>query len=314
MATPRFITRPYGTTESPLTIFGVPGTVQRKPGPNGTWAWQSWHSAAREAPQFAEECGVLHSRGRIEVTVCYDDSCGNGHNSFAITGSLRAGKAEAGGCIHEEIARYFPELAPLIKFHLFDARGPWGYPSNALYHAGDRDCWGKRKGEPRSWRQEVKFGDFPITRPISDKFAAWLAAALEFSAATPKSNPNRRELQIVELPYTGTYNLSSKFSFDDFASKWHEAPFDSRDEAEKFRAALAFGFELVKVPTSFGEGKERELDKARDSAVWPEATDEQLCLPREQLEALLMARLPGLVAEFRQIINDTGLLWQPDEA
>ena len=48
-----------------------------------------------------------------------------------------------------------------------------------------------------------------------------------------------------------------------------------------------------------GEGKAREFDAARHSAVWPEATDEQLSLPKEELEKLLQARHSQLMAEFQ---------------
>ena len=44
------------------------------------------------------------------------------------------------------------------------------------------------------------------------------------------------------------------------------------------------------------EGKERELDAARRSAVWFDATDEELC--SDNLKELLEARLPQLVKEF----------------
>lgn len=58
-----------------------------------------------------------------------------------------------------------------------------------------------------------------------------------------------------------------------------------------------------------GEGKERDFKAARSSAIWPEATDEQLSLSREQLEGLLKARLPGLIAEFRADMERIGFLW-----
>lgn len=94
----------------------------------------------------------------IIAKVRYDDECGNGHNSFAITGEIwRSTKDgttigrdfESGGCIHEDIAKHFPELAPLIKWHLFDSNGPMHYLANAVYLAGERDCWGMLKGEFR---------------------------------------------------------------------------------------------------------------------------------------------------------------------
>jgi hypothetical protein len=55
-----------------------------------------------------------------------------------------------------------------------------------------------------------------------------------------------------------------------------------------------------------GEGKARELEAARRAAVWPDATDEQLCLPRDELKALLEARLPALLADFRADVESIG--------
>lgn len=79
----------------------------------------------------------------VEAEVRFDDECGNGHNSFAITGTkylcdVNGGKVrwESGGCIHEEIAKHLPELEPLIKWHLCDTNGPLHYVANSLYWAG----------------------------------------------------------------------------------------------------------------------------------------------------------------------------------
>jgi hypothetical protein len=57
------------------------------------------------------------------------------------------------------------------------------------------------------------------------------------------------------------------------------------------------------------DGKEHELASARRSAVWPEATDEDLCLPKEVLEQLLHARLPGVVQDFRRHLESAGLAY-----
>lgn len=86
------------------------------------------------------------SKEQITATVRYDDQCGNGHNTFSITGETTDG---SGGCIHDEIARCFPELAPYIKWHLCSSDGPMHYIANTVYHAGDRDYKGLRKGESR---------------------------------------------------------------------------------------------------------------------------------------------------------------------
>ncbi len=132
---------------------------------------------------------------QIKVKIRFDDDCRNGHNSFSITGEVNSfdrrlrDRTVCCGCIHDEIAEHFPELAPLIKWHLVSSDGPLHYVANTTYHAGD-------------------------------------------------------------------------------------------------------------------------LDFARNSAVWPEATDEQLSLPKDELTKLLEARLPALIAEFRATIEGIGFLWE----
>jgi len=78
----------------------------------------------------------------ITATVRYDDECGNGHNSFAITAevvtpaSKRRNDCEACGMLHDDIARIFPKLAPFLKWHLCSSDGPMHYVENSLYWAG----------------------------------------------------------------------------------------------------------------------------------------------------------------------------------
>ncbi len=102
--------------------------------------------------------------------VRYDDQCGNGHNSFAITGSVygrggsrrdgvyytTSGKVltwESGGCVHEVIAEHIPELAPYIKWHLCSSDGPMHYIANTMYWAsehGPEYAWVYYKGPKAS--------------------------------------------------------------------------------------------------------------------------------------------------------------------
>ena len=74
----------------------------------------------------------------IKAEVRYDDQCGNGHNSFAITGEIYTpGRrdVEACGCLHDDIAKHFPELTPFIKWHLTSSNGPLHYIANTTYWA-----------------------------------------------------------------------------------------------------------------------------------------------------------------------------------
>lgn len=53
--------------------------------------------------------------------------------------------------------------------------------------------------------------------------------------------------------------------------------------------------------------KEANLDYARSSAVWPDATDEDLLAPG--LEERLQARLPRLMEEFRAAVEALGFVY-----
>jgi hypothetical protein len=88
----------------------------------------------------------------ITAEVRYDDRCGNGHNSLAITAEIRRpgrGDIEAGGCMHEEIVKAFPELAPYVRWHLVSSDGPMAYIENTMYWLGYRGwCDGKPSSPP----------------------------------------------------------------------------------------------------------------------------------------------------------------------
>ena len=106
---------------------------------------------------FAREYMEHGRKQRLSVELRFDDSCNNGHETFAITADGHeldrgAWRESIGGCCHDEIARRFPELAPLIQWHLVSTDGPMHYEGNVVYLAGDRDCWGLRKDEVRQIR------------------------------------------------------------------------------------------------------------------------------------------------------------------
>lgn len=59
-----------------------------------------------------------------------------------------------------------------------------------------------------------------------------------------------------------------------------------------------------------GEGKKPDFDAARATAIWPDATDEQLSLPREELRTILINRLDPLMEEFRAMIQSIGFVYR----
>lgn len=244
---------------------------------------------------------------RIQVEIRFDDSCGNGHNTFSITGTIseklpvNRWREYSGGCIHDDIIKHFPELAPFIKWHLVSTDGPMHYLANTMYHASNRDCWGKLKGEPAQYRTSIKFGSFPIV--FSDK-------PEEFYKFLESSKDYNFDIIEIEHEKESSYNFKPKYTFNGYGAKWYQCPFDSKEEASQFLEALKFHNPVfIKTVSMVGEGKERDLNAARMSAVWPEATDDQLTAEPEVLKQMLVNRLPNLMKEFKSAIESLGFTY-----
>lgn len=295
--------------ETAHAINGVQGrlfTLHRPPAPwkAGTFANQKWLSESRAISGYSKAA-------QITVEVRFDDGCKNGHNSFSITAhvespaSRRHNDWEAGGCLHEDIARVFPELAHLIKWHLCSTDGPMHYVANTVYLASDRDCRGFAKGDACAWDEVVYFGTSPVRHKIKSSFSKFIQERMHSGdfivvALAHESRPGE------------TYKYAPKYTFNGYGTRWHECPFDDIETANSWAAALndsRIGARFHRMATQFSEGKARDFAAARNSAVWPDATDEQLSLPKDELTALLLARLPDLLAAMRGDIETAGFMW-----
>jgi hypothetical protein len=228
-----------------------------------------------------------------------------------LTGKIcEGGRDVAGGCIHEEIAKHFPGLAPLIKWHLCASDGPMHYVANTVYHAGNRDYNGKQKGERYHVRgreeKRIVFGEFPITFEFKDGFTQFIESCPDWKLVQP--------VAVEHPPEEKTnYKFAPKWTVSGHACEWYQCPFDREEEAQDFiKACREYTPRIVVFAEKFtqvGEGKERKFDLARLSAVWPDATDEQLSAEPEELKAMLLARLPGLLKEFRAAMESLGFTY-----
>ncbi|MBN30026.1 MAG: hypothetical protein CMB34_05120 [Euryarchaeota archaeon] len=229
------------------------------------------------------------------VELRFDDNCKNGHHTFSITCDIYEGtKDVGGGANHDLIGEVFPELLPLIKWHLCSTDGPIHYPTNALYLAGTKDCYGRKKGEPARWDHVALVGTSPIPHKLPSKFWKWLR--LKASRTGP----------IVTIAHPRTpQSFRPKYTFSEFTDKWHECPFDNVEEAHAWHKAIEHGQVTFETkPTAYSNGKEPELDLARSSAIWLEATDDDL--KEDGLKQRLLARLPALVSEFNSTMAAIG--------
>ena len=213
----------------------------------------------------------------IIATVRYDDQCSNGHNSFSITGEMyRAGlrgdrNLISCGCIHDDIAPHFPELAPLIKWHLTSSDGPMHYIENTMYNVRDTNYDGLRKGEYSAFTLEVV-----TDKAVNDESITLYSSDTVY--ANKQKNPNFTKIDKRECK-----------------------------AAAKFLASVDPSLEprMIETPQEWSksEGKESDLQAARNSAVWPKAELEDFT--KEALEA----RLPSLMEAFRRDVESLGFTY-----
>lgn len=87
---------------------------------------------------------------QFTVTFSLDDDCKNGVCHFSITGDAICVKGKRGvcrkndyvygGCCHDKIAKYFPELVPFIPLHCCNEFGQPMYPvGNFIYYINQRE-------------------------------------------------------------------------------------------------------------------------------------------------------------------------------
>lgn len=232
------------------SVLGVDGrmfaAVERDKA-KGTFYNQTW-KASRPDPRDSNQ--------RVTIEVRFDDNCGNGHNTFSVTGEVRdirykgdRGFVSGGQCI-EDISAAFPELVPLLKWHLVSTDGPMHYLANTIYQASDRDHNGRAKGEPSRWEHRIYFGDSPIGHDISGKLAAFIQARLGTGS-----------FQVVGIAHDkDSKTYGTHYTLVGFGEKWHEAPFRHERGAQEFAAALnQCAVRIEKIPTEYSEGKAREL-------------------------------------------------------
>lgn len=74
---------------------------------------------------------IGNHKTKMKVTTRYEIVGSNKEPYFSIT----AETYDACGCLHDEIREHFPELDPLIKWHLVSASEPLHYVANSLYWA-----------------------------------------------------------------------------------------------------------------------------------------------------------------------------------
>lgn len=213
---------------------------------------------------------------------------------FSLTGDVYSGTVahecylDRCGCVHDDIAKHLPNLKPYLKWHLTAINsGPMHYLTNTLYHAGNLDYNGLQKGDVHLYKNIVVFPSLYHKEEISNGYKfEFLQSQWELGNELVLCNGKTKGwLSLQGFPYETGLWLSETAAVS-FVNKWNAM------------VHVDGGIEFTKEPWTYSEGKERDFDAARSTAVWPDATDEELSLPKWELELLLEKRFPQLMEEF----------------
>lgn len=259
----------------------------------------------RQKLSVTRRCEIDGQRVQVTASLRFDDECGNKHETFSITGEVRylytlageeaAGRVESCGCVHEDIAAAFPELARFIPWHLVSTPGPMHYAANTLYHARDVDHNGLKAGQPRIYREGFRFPNGMFYASENNAFSMHLQQLINHG------EPLGEAVALPDKEDSGEFGLiwAGGATFKGFDVISSHTPFKTYEEAAGFREAFNTCIRSVtfeRIPLALSKGKPRDLEAARRCAIWPEATDDELCAP--DLAEKLAARLPALQARF----------------
>lgn len=207
-------------------------------------------------------------------------------------------KTGYGGASRENMLQFWPEHAAAVDYHGCSLSGPLHYIANTVYFAGKRDCFGWEPGEQRRHKES----GLPLWK-ADTKRVYHVVESLD----RPAPLELHYQARVVENPMTWGPNaglqVGDKQRDADGLHLWY-IPGTALETVRSVEqpAPLVFAFEPL-----LGEGKERELDAARRAAIWPDATDEELSVPREELKAALEARLPLVLTELKLVVERFGM-------
>lgn len=263
--------------------------------------------APAQVKQFEREVvehGVTH---KYVLTVTWGLSCGRREFSMSLETQVcnPYGRWEAisggglwPGCSSMPVLRaYWPQFEHAVMFSGCSSKGPLHYLDNTVYLAGTRDCFG---GEPGVQRRN-RAGDllWVVDEP---GVCSQVASSEQPADLVWCYEPMLVEKEMDWGPNKGL-PIGAKQLDADGNHLWRmpsgTLPLVRSKEAPE---PLVFAYKPL-----LGKGKARELDQARRSAIWYDATDEQLSVPEAELRQALQDRLPALIWQLKAIVESFGM-------
>lgn len=271
-----------------------------------------------EAIRYKTINGKTHT---AVLTLRYDDSCGNGYATFGCSYNLYASQHVSsrtwvsGGCNEELIAKVFRQVVPLLGWHGFSDTHS-AIAENVAYMCSDRDCWGRRAGEPSRWSACLEVENVPFPILVEKRISAFKRAGIVFpedfgyaTVPTTEIKPLLHTKRSVDA-----YDFSPKYTLaSDPTTQWADGMFDTELRLQQFLDMLkTCKVRLTRTPADYSKSKARELDAAK-SVLFPLGvymTDEELCAP--DLKARLKSLDQVLLEDFKNAMRSAGFQLQLD--
>lgn len=185
----------------------------------------------------------ITEKANCVISIRLNDECKNGHEDFAITADfwkLESPRTDRnwimGGCCHEEILKFRPDLKIFVDLHLNDFRGyPMYYIENGFYHLN------KMSKDKFMEYARVDETGYELLKKASDEneYGYLLLNKLEnhkiWEALSKKGIAKLQKLTGKKFKSKGTrlYNLD-KYKNLNFPEDWFEDENVERRRKEKF--------------------------------------------------------------------------------
>ena len=198
---------------------------------------------------------------RVDVKIRLSDDCKNGHNDFAVTGTIyerqRNGRWEmiGGGCCHDEILSFFPEFRPFVDLHLCDAKGAPMYPeANGFYFL-------ERKN-----KQEVVKSYLRITEPEYEHIRATASDELCLKYLLYDMGVVARWEQEAKAAIKQLEEMTGK-TFVDNSRRYQLSPLTT-EETELIERRIVEGYYLPEaIENRRRDAVKKKIDNLRDGAT-----------------------------------------------
>lgn len=228
---------------------------------------------AKAVRRFA--CPTIGKGFTITITAKADLLRGNSHPHFSVTGEVinprRKDDCEMCGCLHDEAARFWPAIKPIIALHLSNADDgePMHADANGFYHLAGAlpECnnlgqnYHSGNGESQHWKENGEFDGYRFSTP--GECLAIMAEHLRISPEQAAAIRDAVKAEYEKVIEAGRFR-TSEFTWEElqkYAAKAARATFSEfvKAQADRWKAEAEAGVELIRTLAAKGKDASEPL-------------------------------------------------------